>query len=168
MDWPEVDERVAVWLSKAMPCEAAQSRRLLISNRHVLEASRLLQDATTSNFVDRNGEIVATYPTPLIIDVEWLATTEQRDDLSTRTVASAGRFGEPGELDLKDLAPGSVEWREAVSEIYPRAYKPWTFQEDEDLRREYADGLTIREIALRHERREGGISSRIKHLELER
>ena len=159
---------MAVWFSRAIPCAAGESTRTLVSNRHVLDAARLLQDATTSSFIDPNGEVVATYPTPLIIDIEWLAPLEQRDDQSTRHETSALRSGDRDESELKNLAPGSVEWREAVSNLYPRAYKSWTFQEDESLRNEYASGLPVREIAQRHERRVGGITSRIKHLELER
>ena len=71
-------------------------------------------------------------------------------------------------IPLEASSSGSSEWRDAVSTLYPRAYRPWTFEEDEQLRRECADGLTIREIAQRHERRPGGISSRIKHLEIGR
>ena len=168
MNQSEENQCVAVWFSTAIPLEASSSKRAVISNRHVIEATRLLQDSTTSTFIDPNGEVVATYPTALIIDVEWLATPEQRDDRTTQLTANSPPAPTSDQADLKNLAPGSSEWRDAVSTLYPHAYKPWTFKEDEQLRRECADGLTIREIAQRHERRPGGISSRINHLEIER
>lgn len=63
-------------------------------------------------------------------------------------------------------ATGTKEWRSHVAEEYPQAYRRWSAEEDAQLTREVADGRTVAEIAEIHQRRTGGISSRIRKLGL--
>lgn len=171
MDSPDHDQRVVVWLVRAIPFNEGSHKGTVVSNRHVVQAARLLQDATTSAFVDSNGEVVATYPTSLVVDVEW-DTVPEAQSQAARSSVTTNRHHSPGdqypdESELKELPVGSEEWRELVSRLFPMAYQPWTSQEDDQLRDECAAGLSHREIALIHGRRIGGIMSRIAHLEIE-
>lgn len=47
---------------------------------------------------------------------------------------------------------------------YPRAYKDWDGEEDEQLRRELESSIPLIEIAHRHKRPRSAVKSRIKHL----
>lgn len=171
MDSPNHDHIVVVWLAEAIPFDAGPYRRTVVSNRHVVHAARLLQDAATSTFVDSNGEVVATYPTSLVIDVEW-DTVPEAQSQAPQSAATTTRYHSlldqyPDESELKKLPVGSEEWREMLSQLFPMAYQPWTSEEEDQLREECAAGLSHREIALIHGRRIGGITSRIAHLEIE-
>ena len=171
MDSPNRNHDVVIWLAEAIPFDAGSYRRMVVSNRHVVHAARLLQDAATSTFVDSNGEVVATYPTPLVIDVEW-DTVPDAQSQAPRSAATTTQHHSlldryPDESELKKLPVGSEEWREVLSRLFPMAYQPWTPEEEDQLRKECAAGLSHREIALLHGRRIGGITSRIAHLEIE-
>ena len=48
---------------------------------------------------------------------------------------------------------------------YPRSYKPWSKEEDGQLKQEVNYGKTVAEIAKVHERQQSAVKSRIKHLE---
>ena len=61
---------------------------------------------------------------------------------------------------------GTQEWRAQVAEEYPHAYRRWTEAEEDQLAGEVQQGLSIEEIAELHERRVGGIRTRIKKLGL--
>ena len=168
---PSRNHSVVVWLAEAIPFDADSYKRVVVSNRHVVHAARLLQDAATSTFVDSNGEVVATYPTPLVIDVEWKKVHDAQSEVTrpaattTQHHSSGDRY--PDESELKKLPVGSEEWRELLSQLFPMAYQPWTPEEEDQLREECAAGLSSREIALIHGRRTGGILSRIAHLGIE-
>lgn len=62
--------------------------------------------------------------------------------------------------------PGTREWRELVLAEHPRAYEPWTAAEDQALRMMFAMGASLSAMSEQHERRRGGIRSRLKHLGL--
>ncbi len=47
-----------------------------------------------------------------------------------------------------------------------RAGLPWSEEEDEQLRREFADGMNLQLITEKHYRTQGAISSRLVHLKL--
>lgn len=51
-----------------------------------------------------------------------------------------------------------------VRKRHPNAYKPWTAEEDNQLRTEAAAGLTPEEIAAKHGRQPRAIQSRIERL----
>lgn len=53
-----------------------------------------------------------------------------------------------------------------IQRIQPRAYEPWTKEEDEKLIVEYKSGKTIEELMELFERQRGGIKSRLKKLGL--
>lgn len=53
-----------------------------------------------------------------------------------------------------------------IQKMHPRAYKPWTEVEDEQLRQCYKKGVTINDLAREFQRKPGGIRSRLKKLGL--
>lgn len=53
-----------------------------------------------------------------------------------------------------------------IRERYPRAYEPWTPEEDEELAELYSQGMARRELAMQFERQPGAISSRVRKLGL--
>lgn len=171
MSSPEYTEKVVVWLREVVR-DGVTSKSTIVMIQHEIRATRLLQDAQVSVFLDSNGEVVAKYQTSLIVDIEWPASVQPPSDLLELRIKprrlSADAEAYPDESSLRDLPPGSEEWRTAVSDLHPRAYLPWSDEEDDQLRKECAEGLTYREIAVIHQRRKGGISSRVAHLEIER
>lgn len=62
--------------------------------------------------------------------------------------------------------PGTPEWRAEVLERHPRAYEPWSTDEDQQLRLEFASGDHVQQMSECHERRLGAITSRLRHLGL--
>ena len=61
---------------------------------------------------------------------------------------------------------GSVEWRTKVQAENPKAYEPWSTEEDESLKIECSKGWSVPRMAEAHQRRLGAIRSRIKKLGL--
>ena len=55
-----------------------------------------------------------------------------------------------------------------IREKYPRAYEKWTDVEDLELSKNYQEGLSISELAERHQRKRGAIHSRLKKLGLQK
>lgn len=55
---------------------------------------------------------------------------------------------------------------EELRKIYPRAYEPWTTQEDRQLNTEFKESVVLNEIASAHGRKRGAIRSRLKKLGL--
>lgn len=55
---------------------------------------------------------------------------------------------------------------DAIRTRHPRAYQPWTNEEEEELARLYHAGSSTMEMAARLERQPGGIRSRLKRLSL--
>jgi DNA helicase-2/ATP-dependent DNA helicase PcrA len=61
---------------------------------------------------------------------------------------------------------GSVEWRMKVQAENPKAYEPWSAEEDESLKVESSKGWSVARMAEAHQRRPGAIRSRIRKLGL--
>jgi len=55
---------------------------------------------------------------------------------------------------------------EEIRKTHPRAYEPWTGEDDERLIAEYQSGKTIKELMGLFGRQRGGIESRLKRLEV--
>ena len=105
-----------------------------------------------------------------MLDIDWGVRNESATTRSTAKPPTKPTASTPpaDESDLEGLTPGTKEWLDIIKDLYPRAYAPWSDHEDEELSAEYEAGMTLRNIALVHQRRLGGIRSRIKRLELER
>lgn len=120
-----------------------------ISNRHYVAATWARQDDQETVFVDDAGAVVARWATKLVLSIEWPASP------------SAGSA-------TSSMVPsvGTTAWRHEVQAKYPKAYQRWSKDEEEQLRIEFAEGLTVDEMAQQHERRPGGIMSRLVRLGL--
>jgi hypothetical protein len=75
---------------------------------------------------------------------------------------------------LNELS-GAAEWCdpkalqtkiESIRERYPRAYQPWTPEDDDELAERYSPEITLRELATMFQRQPGAISSRLRKLGL--
>jgi len=55
---------------------------------------------------------------------------------------------------------------EEIRRHHPRAYEKWTPEEDELLAREYGEGVSLSELAMKHQRKIGAIRSRLNKLGL--
>jgi len=55
---------------------------------------------------------------------------------------------------------------EKIKQESPRAYEPWTTQEETQLTQLYNENKTIQEIATTLQRQKGGINSRLKKIGL--
>lgn len=55
---------------------------------------------------------------------------------------------------------------ETIRRKYPKAYRSWTTEEDASLRKKYAEGMEIAELAEYFERKRGAIESRLMKLGL--
>ena len=167
---PENDSNVVVWFREPVEMRSESERRTVLSNRHVLAAARLIQDSTRTTFIDANGEVVGEFDTGNVLDIDWGVRHESATSTSGAKPPAEPTASTPpqDESDLEGLTPGTKEWLDIIKDLYPRAYAPWSEHEDEELTAEYEAGMTLRNIALVHQRRLGGIRSRIKRLELER
>jgi hypothetical protein len=55
---------------------------------------------------------------------------------------------------------------ERIRKEHPRAYKPWSVEEDMQLTERFGRGMTIEELTTVHGRQRGGIRSRLRKLAL--
>jgi len=124
------------------------------SNRHKVAARWARQDATEATFIDDFGEIVARWPTLLILSIAW-------PDLAP---PGAGRS--IAKKPNRTLKPGTLEWRDKVKRQFPMAYERWSETEDADLQQEFANGRTVEQMSTHHQRRHGGIMARLVGLGL--
>lgn len=95
-----------------------------------------------------------------------------------------GREPEPGELALLleaaatalldreeqlrgSASPAEVDRLAQIKERYPRAYEPWTPEEEASLRKQHAEGHSMAQIAAAFQRQSSAIRSRLQRLGLE-
>jgi hypothetical protein len=125
-----------IWFKSPVSRIDPKSGQELISDRHVVEAFQLIQDSDLTAFVDQDGEVIAEWPTILIVKTEWKQPSVRDQDfwLSFRTYRL---------------------------EHSPRNWQRWTPEEDERLRSRYEQGLTSKEIATLHQRSVSAITARL-------
>lgn len=119
---------------------------VFLSKRHRVAAVYVRQDRSETLFVNDEGEVVARWATRLVEGVEW------PDD--------------GNEATSRPASVGTLEWRKEVQDRHPHAYQAWTPEEDAQLTEEYRHGLTVAQMADRHQRRPGGITARLVRLGL--
>jgi hypothetical protein len=102
------------------------------------------RDREFTTFIGDGGEIVARWPTDTISKITWVNGS---DPLNVDMVV--GGTGPPSEVSRVGIA-GSR----------------WTPEEEEQLRREFDEKLTVVEIARRHQRSRGAIQNRLVKLDL--
>jgi hypothetical protein len=117
-----------------------------VSKRHRVAAVYVRQDRTETLFVNDEGEVVARWATRLIERIEWPPEGAEAPAVKPRV--------------------GTLQWREEIQGRHPNAYQAWTAEEEAVLAEEFHDGLTVAQMADRHERRPGGITARLVRLGL--
>ena len=99
----------------------------------------------------------------------------RRDSMKPKKPAAREGSQECGECE--DVSPVLIEEEthsdksraysvEEIRKTHPRAYEPWTGEDDERLIAEYQSGKTIKELMGLFGRQRGGIESRLKRLEV--
>jgi hypothetical protein len=119
---------------------------VVVSKRHRVAALYVRQDRTETLFVNDEGEVVARWATRLIERIEWPPEGTEAPALKPRV--------------------GTLQWREEIQTRHRNAYQAWTAEEEAVLAGEFHNGLTVAQMADRHERRPGGITARLVRLGL--
>lgn len=86
------------------------------------------------------------------------ATVAKMESLCDRLECALAQLTEP-----REKRPGPYA---AVREKYPNAGKPWSAQDDEELRRLFASGNSIADLALTLSRTPNGVKLRLERLGL--
>jgi DNA-directed RNA polymerase specialized sigma24 family protein len=107
-----------------------------LSDKHVVDAFQQIQDDDLTSFVDKDGEVVAEWPTRIILKTDWEQLTVGNQ--AFWTALRAYRL-----------------------EHYPRNWQRWTPEEESDLRKQYEEGMAVTEIAKVHERSVSAITARL-------
>lgn len=117
--------------------------RMATCHRVVTSSAR--QDGARTVFLGTGGEVVASWQTCLVDRIVWPA------QLDARRPMDEGGHG---------------DWRDEVKVMFPRAWEPWTAEEQAQVVREFHEGLPVGEMGLRHERRPNAILARLVALGL--
>jgi len=148
------DSKLTIWFHVPVLGLDPATGEEFVSSRHFVVASQVVQHSDLTEFIDRFGEVVASWKTRDVDHWTWFI------DVSSETPPVAEK------VVANTSGVGSKEWLAKIKLAHPRAYEPWPPDEDMQLRKEFSDGMAQEEIAKIHQRRKGAISSRLKKLEL--
>ena len=143
MDLP-LDDQICVEFTEPVEGIDPTDSEPITSNRHRIRAMSIQMDREFTTFIGDGGEIMAIWPTDTISKITWV---NGPDPLNVDM--AVGGTGRPSELSRGGIA-GSR----------------WTPEEEEQLRREFGEELTVAEIARRHQRSRGAIQNRLVKLDL--
>jgi hypothetical protein len=135
----EFEPNVKVWLSKDAPSSLSKT----LSRIHTLPATWARVDGARTIFLDDDGEIYGNWPTEIVDYVKW-----------------------PNEKRIKASRESHAERMEKVKEKHPRAWSPWSKEEDSLLINEFKNKSDFDQMCATHERAPGGINARLKKLDL--
>lgn len=147
---------VVVWLHEPLWGMDPDNGEMFKSNRHILYATRVVQDPIGTAFLDDDGVVLGEWNTSDIARFEWREPEP----------SSGQREPEVARAKPEMFPVGSVEWRADVKSRYPKAYLAWSPSEDDQLREEFNRGDAISSMVLSHQRQPGGIRSRLVKLGL--
>jgi len=148
------DSKLTIWFHVPVLGVDPATGEEFVSSRHFVFASQVLQHSDLTEFVDRSGEVVASWRTRDVEHWTWFI------DVESETPAAAKK------VEANKSGVGSKEWLAKIKLEHPRAYEPWLIEEDAQLRKELQEGMPVAKIAESHQRRKGAISSRLKKLNL--
>ena len=143
MDLP-LNDQICVGFTEPVEGIDPTDSEPITSNRHRIRAMSIQMDREFTTFIGDGGEIMAIWPTDTISKITWV---NGPDPLNVDM--AVGGTGRPSELSRGGIA-GSR----------------WTPEEEEQLRREFGEKLTVAEIARRHQRSRGAIQNRLVKLDL--
>lgn len=135
----EIESNVKVWLSK----DASSTQSQTASKIHTFPATWARVDGARTIFLDDEGEIYADWPTEIVDFIKW-----------------------PNEKKVKATRESHNERMEKVKIKYPRAWTPWSNEEDFLLIHEFHQKNEFDLMCANHERAPGGINARLKKLDL--
>jgi len=98
---------------------------------------------------------------------------EINERLQARAAADAKRFAHlkdqaakrKSQPEPKKKSGGSASWQEKIAkmrEIYPKAYMPWEKADDDVLKQEFQNGVSVKELSKKLGRHEGSIKMRLQ------
>ncbi len=98
---------------------------------------------------------------------------EINERLQARAAADAKRFAHlkdqatkrKSQPEPKKKSGGSASWQEKIAkmrETYPKAYMPWEKADDDVLKQEFQNGLSVKELSKKLGRHEGSIKMRLQ------
>lgn len=130
---------VTVWLSR----DAVSTQLGSPSKVHAFPATWARVDGSRTIFLDDEGEIYGDWPTEIVDSIKW-----------------------PNEKKIKASRESHNERMAKVKEKYPRAWDPWSEQEDLVLIKEFKERTDFDLMCATHERAPGGINARLKKFDL--
>ena len=135
----EFESNVKVWLSR----EASSSQNQTPCKIHTFPDTWARVDGARTIFLDDEGEIHGDWPTEIVDYIKW-----------------------PNEKKVKASRESHNERMEKVKIKYPRAWTPWSNEEDSLLIQEFNQKNEFDLMCANHERAPGGINARLKKLNL--
>jgi hypothetical protein len=143
---------VTVWLKEPLWGQDLATGESFQSTRHRTLAESVLQDPVSTLVLDGDGVVLLEFPTRAIDRVVWTqAVGVAEPQAVVKAAAGADEVG-------------SKAWREKITKKRPRAYEKWTPEEDARLLEGRGQGLTVKALADRHQRRQGAITARLERL----
>jgi hypothetical protein len=141
--------------------EAKKNLWLLIEGKH----------PKTGNFLISNEDPVLkliSHSLKTFIDAENIEAENSQENLcNEETVNNKVKpFSNSTNIDSKEKVNSYNDFIEQIRKSHSNAYKPWTKKEENLLIELYNKGLKIKEIAVKLERQNGAISSRLRKLEI--
>ncbi len=136
---------VVVWFVRPVSGQDRSTGDTFRADRHAVFAERVHQDGNETVFIDAQGEIVARWPTPLIVRVVW------PDPLGTPSSSTEHK-------------PITLAERKRKN---PAAYDAWTDEEEGVLLELDNAGRTVGQISKAMGRSPGAIRSRLRRLGLD-
>jgi hypothetical protein len=137
--YKEPESNVKVWLSK----NATSTQSQIPSIFHTFPATWARVDGTRTIFLDDEGEIYGDWPTDIVDYIKW-----------------------PNEKKVKASRESHNERMEKIKIKFPRAWSPWSNEEDSMLINEFKQKNDFDLICVSHKRAPGGINARLKKLDL--
>ena len=170
MDSSEQNSNVVIWF-EPVEIQPESERRPVLSDRHTVAAAETDPDSTRTTLIDANGEVVHVFDTGNVLDIDWGVRNESATTRSTAKPPTKPTASTPpaDESDLEGPQPRERRSGSTSSKIYtPAPTHLGQIMKMKNSPRSTKTSMTLRNIALVHQRRLGGIRSRIKRLELER
>lgn len=139
----EEQELITVLFSSPVKGFDPISGDLFTSDRHKVFANWARVNKEITEFLNDDSLIVASWETKTISSIQWPSG--------------------------KVVPPSTTSYAERMDEIrkrYPNAWSKWSYEEDQQLIREFREGMKIKDCVIKHGRARGGIVSRLRKLEL--
>ena len=161
-DFPDEEER-AEWTDKL-------ANLVLLSRTKNSRALNHDFKRKKREYFQRGGVVTFALTSQVLAEEEWTPAVLQR-----RQSGLIDALKKEWRLDGASPSPPVQAWKELNKPAYsveekrrehPRAYEKWSLEEDDRLKKMYAQGHSVAELAKHFERNDGAIRSRLKKMGL--